>query len=81
LERYFLETPSESDIIFGLKLDRIPKGDITIVINAHGNSEGIISRSIEEIAEHINIIDRATGEGSVVRKVSLIACNLGRKFF
>jgi hypothetical protein len=47
------------------KLDRIPKGDIKIVINAHGDSEGIISRSIEEIAEHISIIDRATGEGSV----------------
>ncbi|VVH64982.1 hypothetical protein BSPLISOX_1104, partial [uncultured Gammaproteobacteria bacterium] len=64
-------------VVYGLKLDQIPKGDIKIVINAHGNSEGIISRSIEEIAEHINIIDRATGEGSVVRKVSLIACNLG----
>ncbi|VVH59726.1 hypothetical protein BSPCLSOX_1185, partial [uncultured Gammaproteobacteria bacterium] len=64
-------------VVYGLKLDRIPKGDIKIVINAHGDSEGIISRSIEEIAEHISIIDRATGEGSVVRKVSLIACNLG----
>jgi hypothetical protein len=36
-------------VVYGLKLDRIPKGDIKIVINAHGNSEGIISRSIEEI--------------------------------
>jgi hypothetical protein len=32
-------------VVYGLKLDRIPKGDIKIVINAHGNSEGISIRS------------------------------------
>jgi hypothetical protein len=43
------------------------------LINAHGNSGGIKNRSIEEIAEHISIIDRAIGEDSNVKKVSLVA--------
>jgi hypothetical protein len=32
---------------------------------------------VEEIAEHISIIDRAAGEDSNVRKVSLASCSLG----
>jgi hypothetical protein len=31
-------------------------------------------------AEHISIIDRATGEDSGVRKVSLASCSLGEKY-
>jgi hypothetical protein len=53
----------------------IPKGDIKVIINGHGDSKGIGDRSIEEIAEHISIIDRATGEDSGVRKVSLVYCH------
>jgi hypothetical protein len=58
-------------VVYGLKLNKIPKGDIKVIINGHGDSKGIGDRSIEEIAEHISIIDRATGEDSGVRKVSL----------
>ncbi|VVH63126.1 hypothetical protein BSPWISOX_2656, partial [uncultured Gammaproteobacteria bacterium] len=64
-------------VVHGLKLDEIPKGDLKVLINAHGNSGGIKNRSIEEIAEHISIIDRAIGEDSNVKKVSLVACSLG----
>ncbi|VVH55911.1 hypothetical protein BSPCLSOX_1186, partial [uncultured Gammaproteobacteria bacterium] len=64
-------------VVYGLKLNEIPKGDIKVVINAHGNPGGIRNRSIEEIAEHISIIDRAVGKDSGVRKVSLVACSLG----
>jgi hypothetical protein len=39
-------------VVYGLKLNEIPKGDIKVVINAHGNPGGIRNRSIEEIAEH-----------------------------
>jgi hypothetical protein len=42
----------------------ISKGDIKVMINAHGNPRGINNRGIEEIAEYISIIDRAIGEDS-----------------
>jgi hypothetical protein len=50
------------------------------MINAHGSSRGISNRSIDEIAEHISIIGRATGEDSGVKKVSLVTCSLGEKY-
>jgi hypothetical protein len=64
-------------VVYGLKLDQIPKGDLKIIINAHGTLGKIKNRSIKRIAEHISIIDRATGEDSNVKKVSLVACSLG----
>jgi hypothetical protein len=100
-------------VVHGLKLNKIPKGDIKVIINGHveryfpeePSSESIIiflpskrtitgagltltlaslipcSRNLgEEIAEHISIIDRATGEDSGVRKVSLASCSLGEKY-
>jgi hypothetical protein len=33
-------------VVHGLKLDEIPKGDLKVLINAHGNSGGIKNRSI-----------------------------------
>jgi hypothetical protein len=33
-------------VVYGLKLNEIPKGDIKVVINAHGNPGGIRNRSI-----------------------------------
>jgi hypothetical protein len=68
-------------VVYGLKLDQIPKGDIKVMINAHGELGKIENRSIEEIAEHISIIDRATGEDSGVRKVSLLSCSLGDDYY
>jgi hypothetical protein len=37
-------------VVYGLKLNKIPKGDIKVIINGHGDSKGIGDRSIEEIA-------------------------------
>jgi ABC-type histidine transport system ATPase subunit len=36
-------------VVYGLKLNKIPKGDIKVIINGHGDSKGIGDRSIEEI--------------------------------
>jgi tryptophan 2,3-dioxygenase len=58
----------------------MPKGDIKIVINAHGNSAGIKGRSVGDIAKHIDIVSQAAGNDSRVKKVSLIPCMLGVKY-
>jgi hypothetical protein len=34
-------------VVYGLKLDQIPKGDIKVIINAHGELGEIENRSIE----------------------------------
>jgi hypothetical protein len=59
-------------VVYGLKLDQIPKGDLKVMINAHGALGSIADRSIEEIAKYISTIEQATGEDFSVRKVSLI---------
>jgi hypothetical protein len=63
-------------VVYGLKLDQIPKGDLKVMINAHGALGSIADRSIEEIAKYISTIEQATGEDFSVRKVSLIPCDL-----
>jgi hypothetical protein len=37
-------------VVYGLKLDQIPKGDLKVMINAHGELGSIVDRSIEEIS-------------------------------
>ncbi|VVM27857.1 hypothetical protein BSPWISOXPB_3150 [uncultured Gammaproteobacteria bacterium] len=73
----YMDKNGNYKVVYGLKLDQISKGDLKVLINAHGESREIENRSIEEIAEHISIIDRAAGEDSNVRKVSLASCSLG----
>ncbi|VVH51043.1 hypothetical protein BPUTSESOX_355, partial [uncultured Gammaproteobacteria bacterium] len=67
-------------LVYGPALDKMPKGDIKIVINAHGNSAGIKGRSVGDIAKHIDIVSQAAGNDSRVKKVSLIPCMLGVKY-
>jgi hypothetical protein len=64
-------------VVYGLKLDQIPKGDLKVIINGHGELGKINNRGVDEIAQYISTIERATGEDSSIRKVSLIPCDLG----
>jgi hypothetical protein len=67
-------------VVYGLKLDQIPKGDLKVIINGHGELGKINNRGVDEIAQYISTIERATGEDSSIRKVSLISCDLGREY-
>jgi hypothetical protein len=68
------------EVVYGLKLDEIPKGDLKVIINGHGDSNGVGGRSVKEIAEHISTINKATGDDSEIKKVSLVSCNLGSEY-
>jgi hypothetical protein len=46
-----------NSVVYGLKLDQIPKGDLKIIINAHGTLGKIKNRSVERIAKYISIIN------------------------
>ncbi|WP_202784741.1 C80 family cysteine peptidase, partial [Bathymodiolus thermophilus thioautotrophic gill symbiont] len=67
-------------VVYGLALDAMPKGDIRVMINAHGTSKGVVGRSIEDVVRHIGIVGEAIGNGSEITKVSLIPCMLGPKY-
>jgi hypothetical protein len=43
-------------------------------------SDGIGDRSVEEIAKHLGVINKAVGNDSEIKKVSLVACSLGSEY-
>jgi hypothetical protein len=54
-----MEKNGDYRVVFGATLDQIPKGDLKVMINGHGNSDGIGDRSVEEIAKHLGVINKA----------------------
>jgi hypothetical protein len=36
-----MEKNGDYQVVFGITLDQIPKGDLKVMINGHGNSDGI----------------------------------------
>jgi hypothetical protein len=52
-----MEKDGNYQVVFGLELDEVPKGDLKVMINGHGDFNKIGDRSIEEIAEHIGTIN------------------------
>ncbi|VVH52687.1 hypothetical protein BPUTSESOX_354, partial [uncultured Gammaproteobacteria bacterium] len=68
------------EVVYGSVLDKMPKGNIRVMINAHGNSEGVTGRSVKDIARHISIVGKAAGNGSEITKVSLLPCMLGPEY-
>jgi hypothetical protein len=59
-----MEKNGDYRVVFGATLDQIPKGDLKVMINGHGNSDGIGDRSVEEIAKHLGVINKAVGNDS-----------------
>ncbi|CAB5500118.1 hypothetical protein THERMOT_1176, partial [Bathymodiolus thermophilus thioautotrophic gill symbiont] len=75
-----MDKDSNYTVIYGPKLDKIPKGDLKVVINGHGSPDGIFNRSIEEVARHVGVLNQAVGAGSRVKKISLASCCLGGEY-
>ncbi|CAB9543519.1 hypothetical protein BROOK1789C_1001, partial [Bathymodiolus brooksi thiotrophic gill symbiont] len=75
-----MEKDGNYQVVFGLELDEVPKGDLKVMINGHGDFNKIGDRSIEEIAEHIGTINQAVGDDSEIKKVSLVACYVGSEY-
>jgi hypothetical protein len=43
----YMDKNGNYKVVYGLKLDQISKGDLKVLINAHGESREIENRSIE----------------------------------
>jgi hypothetical protein len=41
-----MEKNGDYQVVFGITLDQIPKGDLKVMINGHGNSDGIGDRHL-----------------------------------
>ncbi|WP_139458664.1 C80 family cysteine peptidase, partial [Bathymodiolus thermophilus thioautotrophic gill symbiont] len=75
-----MDKDSNYTVVYGPKLDKIPKGDLKIIINGHGSPNGVSNRSIEEVARHVGVLNQAVGAGSRVKKISLPICCLGGEY-
>ncbi|WP_202753113.1 C80 family cysteine peptidase, partial [Bathymodiolus thermophilus thioautotrophic gill symbiont] len=67
-------------VIYGPKLDQIPKGELKVVVTGHGSLRGIRGRSVGIVAQHVATVSQAIHRDSSIAKVSLVACNLGGEY-